>query len=87
MKGRHTHKKPRPKLYTKGELNQITDSMLHPLFNSNPALITVDALFHGLVEQNVSESTSKFIRYSSPKIVKKATSARALSVDVIWSMS
>ena len=74
MKVKHSHKKSRPKLYTKGELNQIIDSVLHPFFDSNQALIAVDALLHGLVEQNVSESTIKFIRYNLPKIVKKATS-------------
>jgi hypothetical protein len=74
MKRRHSLRKSRPKLYTKGELNQIIDSVLHPFFNSNQALIAVDVLLHGLVEQNVSESTIKFVRYSLPKIVRKATS-------------
>jgi hypothetical protein len=74
MKRRYSHKKSTPKLYTKGELNQIIDSVLHPFFNSNQALIAIDALLHGLIEQNVSESTYKFIRYSLPKILKKATS-------------
>jgi hypothetical protein len=73
MKRKHSRRNPR-KVYTKGELNRIVDSLLHPFFDSNPTLIPIDALLHGLIEQNMSESTIKFIRYTLPKIVKKATS-------------
>ena len=72
MKRRHSGKKPRSKPYTKGQLNKLIDSVLHPFFGSNPELIPVDALLHGIVEANVSESTVKFIRYSLPEIVKRA---------------
>jgi hypothetical protein len=56
--------------YSKGELNRLIDNALHPLFDNNPEFMIVDAILHGLVEQNPSETTLKFIRYSLPKIIQ-----------------
>jgi hypothetical protein len=56
--------------YSKGEINQLIDSLLHPLFDNNPTLMIVDTVLHGLVEQNSQETFLKFIRYSLPNIIK-----------------
>jgi len=49
----------------------LIDSLLHPLYDRNPAFILTDAILHGLVEQNPPETVVKFIRYSLPKIIGK----------------
>ena len=61
--------------YSKGEINQLIDSLLHPLFDHNPALMIVDSVLHGLVEQNPPETVLKFIRYSLPNIIKETVYA------------
>ena len=50
--------------YSKGELNTIVDSLLHPLIKAYPPLIAVDTLLHCLIEQNPNESIRKFIHYN-----------------------
>jgi hypothetical protein len=63
--------KKRPKRYTKGELNKLVDSLVHPLCKKNSGLIFVDGLLHALIEQNPPQSVSKFIRYNLPKILEQ----------------
>ena len=53
-------------------MNQLIDSLVHPLFDSHPEMIIFDVALHALVEQNPSETTIKFIRYSLPEIITRA---------------
>jgi hypothetical protein len=55
--------------YSKGDVNRLIDTLLHPLFDHSPELMIVDSVLHSLVEQNLTETTQKFIRYNLPKIV------------------
>jgi hypothetical protein len=62
----------RRRRYSKGELNRLVDDLLHPLYGWNPELMILDAVLHGLVEQNPPETVLKFIRYSLPNIIERA---------------
>ena len=64
-------KRNRRKPYTKGELNALVDSFLHPLFREHPVFMVIDEIAHALIEQNPRESAVKFVRYSLPGIIKK----------------
>ena len=66
----HLRRTKKQKPYSKGELNRLIDSLLHPLIDRNPAFIITDTILHGLVEQNPSETVVKFLRYNLPKIIK-----------------
>jgi len=68
-------KKPKPrrkgaKLYTKGELNKLIDTLCHPIFQENPGFILIDGLLHGLVEQNPPQTVRKFIQHNLPKLIE-----------------
>jgi hypothetical protein len=58
--------------YSKGELNQLIDSLLHPLATGENAvaILLLDGVLHSAVEQDPGQSMQKFIRYSLPKILK-----------------
>jgi hypothetical protein len=60
--------------YSKGELNRLIYDLLHSLYGRNPELVIVDAVLHGLVEQNPPETVVKFIRYSLPRIIRESKS-------------
>lgn len=66
-------KKPRRRktIYSKGELNRLVDSALHPLFEHSPIFLAVDEAAHALIEQNLRESALKFVRYSLPTLIQK----------------
>lgn len=51
----------------------MIDSLLHPLFDINPALSIADMILHGVVEQNPPETASKFLQYSLPRIIAEIT--------------
>lgn len=57
--------------YTKGQLNKIIDNLIHPHYEQNEGLRLLDALLHGVVEQDPLESLKKSIRYNLPDIIKK----------------
>ena len=59
------------KLYTKGELNKLIDSLCHPFFKTNVGFILVDGLLHAMVEQNPPITVKKFIRYNLPKLMEQ----------------
>lgn len=61
----------RKRQYSKGEINRLIDSLLHPLFDQSSALMAVDTALHGLVEQNPPETIKKFARYTLPKIIEE----------------
>ncbi|MGA2573242.1 MAG: hypothetical protein ABSF36_03400 [Candidatus Methanomethylicaceae archaeon] len=65
-------RKPKRQVYSKGELNLMIDSILHPLAtgDSAVAILLLDGLLHSAVEQDPGQSIQKFIRYSLPLIVK-----------------
>jgi hypothetical protein len=56
------------KLYTKAELNNIIDALVHPWIDTYPQLLAVDGLLHGLVEQNPAESIQRFLHYNLPQL-------------------
>jgi len=60
-------------VYSKGEANRLIDSLLHPLFDINPAFRIVDSILHGIVEQNLPETAFKFLRYNLPWIIGELT--------------
>jgi len=55
---------------SKGQLNKLIDSLLHPLFKKHPGFVILDGILHALVEQNPEESLHKFIKYNLDKLVK-----------------
>jgi hypothetical protein len=61
----------RKKLYTKGELNRMIDTALHPLARKSLIFMLIDELAHIVVEQDFRESAVKFVRYTLPQIVEK----------------
>ncbi|TET27187.1 MAG: hypothetical protein E3J73_02890 [Candidatus Bathyarchaeum sp.] len=65
----HSKRKKRRSHYSKGELNLLIDSLLHPLFDRSISFMIADTILHGLVEQNPPETVVKFIRYNLPKII------------------
>jgi len=68
----YTERKRR-NIYSKGEVNRLIDSLLHPLFDLNPAFNIVDTIFHGFVEENPPETALKFLRYNLPRIIVELT--------------
>jgi len=66
-------RRKRQSIYSKGEINRLIDSLLHPLFNLNPAFNIVDTILHSFVEQNPPESALKFLRYNMPLIIAQLT--------------
>lgn len=65
-------RKKRKAELSKGDLNRIVDSILHPLAKKDSRYVWLDAAFHGLVEQNVSETMRKFCIYTLPNLMKSA---------------
>jgi len=65
-------RKTKRQAYSKGELNQMIDSVLHPLATGENAvaILLLDGILHSAVEQDPGQSIQKFIRYSLPKILK-----------------
>ena len=70
-------KKKRRRQYSKGELNRLIDDLIHPLSDRKPELMILDAVLHGLVEQNPPETVLKFMRYSLPKTVREITNRQS----------
>jgi len=60
-------------IYSKGEINRLIDSLLHPLLDINPAFSLADTILHGLVEKNPPETALKFLRYNLPRIIRELT--------------
>jgi hypothetical protein len=64
-------RKKNKKHYSKGQLNKLIDTLLHPLFDQSPGFMAIDTLFHGLVEMNPKVTVKKFARYTLPKIIEE----------------
>jgi len=57
--------------YTRGELNRLLDSILHPLAKEHSDLLVLDGILHAIIEQNPSESAAKFIQHNLPKLLNR----------------
>jgi len=66
-----TGKKRRGGPYTKGELNRLIDDLIHPFYKTDKSLLLIDALLHGLIEQNPPQTVLKFLRYNLPTIINQ----------------
>jgi hypothetical protein len=64
-------RKSRSKTFSKGELNRLVDSIIHPVYKQSEAFRIVDGLLHGIIEENPPVSVRKFIRYNLPEVIKK----------------
>jgi len=40
------------------------------------ALVVLDVIFHGLVEQKPTETVAKFVRYSLPQLIDELTKCK-----------
>jgi hypothetical protein len=49
----------------------LVDDLMHPLSDKKPALLILDTVLHGLVEQNPPETIRKFMRYNLSKILEE----------------
>jgi len=58
------------KSYTKGEINRMIDSLLHPLSKQAPPIVILDGFLHGLVEQNPTLTTRKFFKHNMPLLIQ-----------------
>ncbi len=67
----HVKMRKRPKRYTKGELNKLVDSLIHPLFNENSSFVLVDGLIHSMIERDPPQSVMKFMKYNLPELLKQ----------------
>ena len=72
-KKRKRRKKP-TSIYTRGELNAITDDLLHPLIKKHKELRILDEMAHIVIEGDLRESLIKFIRFTLPQIVRELLS-------------
>jgi len=70
---RSSSSRRRRSIYSKGEVNRLIDSVIHPLFNLNQGFTVADAILHGFVERNPPETALKFIRYNLPKVIREMT--------------
>ena len=68
-------------------MNELIDSLCHPLTKVGKGFILVDGILHGLVEQNPPASGSKFLRFSFPLFIKQLESARNRHSYIIQKMS
>ena len=50
------------KPYSKGDLNKLIDTLIHPLSRKDKSFILIDGFLHGLVEQNPPQTVRKFIK-------------------------
>jgi len=57
--------------YTKGEINRLIDSLLHPLAKEDRRLLIVDGFLHALVENDPPLSARKFLTYSLPTLLSE----------------
>jgi len=67
-------RKSAPSVYTKGELNAITDDLLHPLIKKHKDLRILDEMAHVVIEGDLRESFIKFLKFTLPQIVRELLS-------------
>jgi hypothetical protein len=64
-------KRKRKTKYSKGDLNRLVDSLVHPFYDEDEVFRILDGVLHGFIEQDPRESLRKFVRYNGPAIVRK----------------
>jgi len=59
--------------YTKGEINRLIDSFLHPHMRGErkASVVILDAVAHALVEQDPGKSFRSFVKYGLPKLLEE----------------
>ena len=57
--------------YTKGELNKLIDSLVHPFCQRDTKFFLLDGVLHAIVEGDPPSSVRKFVKYNLPEIVKQ----------------
>jgi len=62
---------PTRALYTTGEVNQLIDSVLHPLAKRDPRVFVIDTVLHTLTERDLLTSSRKFLRYNMPILLSQ----------------
>ncbi len=72
--------------YSKGQLNKMIDSVMHPLFKKDAKFIIVDSALHALVEQNPTLSISKFLKYNLQEIVQQTVGKDKLRKKKVGSL-
>ena len=70
-------RKKNRKSYSKGELNRLVDTIVHPLCDRGSVLMVADTMVHGLIEQNPKLTVRKFARYTLPKIIEETLKGHA----------
>lgn len=55
--------------YTEGQLNEIVDSLIHPLTKRSPVFWVVDGVLHGAIERDPLITLLKFVAYDSAKLI------------------
>lgn len=63
MKKQKVFKRKLPTTFN-GNLNRLIDQTFHPCFHKDKSYIIIDTALHFIVEQNLKQSTKKFLRYS-----------------------
>lgn len=76
MSSKQKSRKKVRKLYTKGELNKLIDSLCHPLSKKDKGYILVDGLLHAMVERDPPRTVKKFIKYNLPKLMEEVSRKR-----------
>jgi hypothetical protein len=57
--------------YSRGELNRMIDSVVHPIAKYDVRGWVLDSVLHGVVEQDLESTVKKFLRYNVPKIIQQ----------------
>ena len=57
--------------YSKGDLNKMVDTLIHPLSKTDKRFILVDGFLHGLIERDPPTTIKKFLKYNLPEILKQ----------------
>jgi len=70
-KRKRISKVQRKKIYTKGEINILIDSTMHPLKKVHWAFSLLDEAMHMINEGDIEQSLYKFAKYSLPELVKR----------------
>jgi hypothetical protein len=56
--------------YSRGNLNYLIDSLVHPLYKESQGYRILDGVLHAIVEQNPTLSLEKFVKYNTLDLLK-----------------
>ena len=71
MPGKRRKRSTRKKVCSKGDLNRLTDAVIHPLYKKNQALRLLDGAVHAAIERNPKMSAKKFVKYNLPDLINE----------------